>query len=162
KAEFLESTRRLCNTHGSVLIFDEVITGFRHSLGGYQKLCGVMPDLTTLGKAMANGYPIGALGGSRELMDMFSTTPGRPVFFAGTYNGHPAIAAAALATIRKLQDEPVHEHLYALGDRVRSGLEDALRSVGVPHLITGYGSVWVTYFMDGPAETYDDLLRNDV
>jgi glutamate-1-semialdehyde 2,1-aminomutase len=162
KPGFLEAVRRLCDAHGSVLIFDEVITGFRHSLGGYQQLSGVIPDLTTLGKAMANGYPIGALGGRHDLMDLFSTTPGRPVFFAGTYNGHPAVAAAALATIRKLQDEPVHEHLFALGDRARSGLDDALRSLDVPHLTTGFGSVWVTYFMDGAAENYDALLRNDV
>jgi glutamate-1-semialdehyde 2,1-aminomutase len=158
---FLERIRELCTTHGAVLIFDEVITGFRHSLGGYQSIAGVMPDLTTLGKAMANGYPIGAVGGGRELMDEFSTTPGRPVFFAGTYNGHPAMAAAALATIEKLRREPVHEHVFRLGDMVRSGLRGALRATGVPHVVTGFGSVWVTYFMDGPAETYTDLLRND-
>ena len=144
-----------------MLIFDEVITGFRHALGGYQELSGVTPDLTTLGKAMANGYPIGALGGRRELMDEFSTTPGRPVFFAGTYNGHPAIAAAALATIHKLRTEPVHEHIFRLGERVRSGVDEALDAIGVPHVVTGFGSVWVTYFMDGPAESYDDLLRDN-
>jgi glutamate-1-semialdehyde 2,1-aminomutase len=120
-----------------------------------------MPDLTNLGKALANGYPIGAVGGRRGLMDEFSTTPGRPVFFAGTYNGHPAMAAAAVATIRKLRDEPVHEHLFALGSRVRSELDAMLDGLDVQHVVTGYGSVWVTYFMDGPAESYDDLLRND-
>ncbi len=161
KPEFLQATRRLCDRHGSVLIFDEVITGFRHALGGYQQLSGVTPDLTTLGKAMANGYPIGALGGRRELMDEFSTTPGRPVFFAGTYNGHPGIAAAALATIHKLRTEPVHEHIFRLGGRVRSELDEMLDGLGVPHVVTGFGSVWVTYFMDGPAESYDDLLRNN-
>ena len=158
---FLEATRRLCDQHGSVLIFDEVITGFRHALGGYQQLSGITPDLTTLGKAMANGYPVGALGGRRALMHEFSTTPGRPVFFAGTYNGHPAISAAALATIHKLRTEPVHEHLFRLGDRARAGLDQVLDAAGVPHVVTGFGSVWVTYFMDGPAVSYDDLLRNN-
>ena len=162
KDGFLEMLRELCTAHGSVLIFDEVITGFRHDLGGYQAICGVTPDLTTLGKAMANGYPIGALGGRRDLMESFSTTPGRPVFFAGTYNGHPAMAAAALATISKLEREPVHEHLFGLGEAVRVGLREALGTVNVPHVVTGFGSVWVTYFMDAPADTYSDLLRNDV
>jgi len=161
RPEFLHRTRELCTEHGAVLIFDEVITGFRHALGGYQSLCGVMPDLTTLGKAMANGYPIGALGGRRDLMDNFSTTPGRPVFFAGTYNGHPAMAAAALATIHKLRREPVHEHVFRLGERVRAGLQACLPATGVPHVVTGFGSVWVTYFMDAPVDTYTDLLRND-
>ncbi|HET7044948.1 MAG TPA: aminotransferase class III-fold pyridoxal phosphate-dependent enzyme, partial [Gaiellaceae bacterium] len=96
---FLERLRELATKHGTVLVFDEVITGFRHGLGGYQSICGVTPDLTTMGKAMANGYPVSALGGRAELMDLFSTTPGRPAFFAGTFNGHPAMAAAALATI---------------------------------------------------------------
>jgi len=159
---FLNTLRDLCTTHGSVLIFDEVITGFRHDLGGYQAISGVTPDLTTLGKAMANGYPIGALGGRRDLMEYFSTTPGRPVFFAGTYNGHPAMAAAALATISKLEQEPVHEHIFALGEAVRVGLREALGALDVPHVVAGFGSVWVTYFMDAPADTYSDLLRNNV
>ena len=85
-----------------MLIFDEVITGFRHALGGYQSIAGVTPDLTTMGKAMGNGWPVSALGGKAELMELFSTTPGRPAFFAGTFNGHPPTAAAALATIDKL------------------------------------------------------------
>ena len=87
---FLERLRELATKHGTVLVFDEVITGFRHGLGGYQAIAGVTPDLTTIGKAMANGWPVSALGGKAELMDLFSTTPGRPAFFAGTFNGHPA------------------------------------------------------------------------
>ena len=86
---FLERLRELATKHGTVLIFDEVITGFRHALGGFQSIAGVTPDLTTMGKAMGNGWPVSALGGKAELMDLFSTTPGRPAFFAGTFNGHP-------------------------------------------------------------------------
>jgi glutamate-1-semialdehyde 2,1-aminomutase len=159
---FLRTARELCTKHGSVLIFDEVITGFRHALGGYQAICGVTPDLTTMGKAIGNGVPIGALGGRADLMEMFSSRPGGPAFFAGTYNGHPAMVAAALATLEKLRTEPVHEHIFRLGERVRAGLTEITRELGVPAVATGFGSVFVTYFMEGgePA-SYTDLLAND-
>jgi glutamate-1-semialdehyde 2,1-aminomutase len=159
---FLERLRELCDEHGTVLIFDEVITGFRHALGGYQSICGVMPDLTTMGKAMGNGWPISALGGKRELMELFSTTPGRPAFFAGTFNGHPPTAAAALATIDKLEREHVHDHVFALGERTRAGLREVYARAGVPVVVSGYGSVFVTYFLEGEVRSYDDLLANDV
>jgi glutamate-1-semialdehyde 2,1-aminomutase len=158
---FLAGLRELCDRHGTLLVFDEVITGFRHALGGFQSICGVAPDLTTLGKAMGNGYPIGALGGRADLMEEFSTTPGRPVFFAGTYNGHPGCVAAAIATVDKLASEPVHEHVFDLGERARTGLADLFRSLGQPAQVSGYGSVFVTYFMDRPAREYADLLDND-
>jgi len=159
---FLERLRELATKHGTVLIFDEVITGFRHALGGYQSIAGVTPDLTTMGKAMGNGWPVSALGGKAELMDMFSTTPGNPVFFAGTFNGHPPTSAAALATIDKLQKEPVHEHVFRLGERARQGLRELYASLGVPVVVSGFGSVFVTYFLEGPVTSYDDLLANDV
>jgi glutamate-1-semialdehyde 2,1-aminomutase len=159
---YLERLRELATAHGTVLVFDEVITGFRHGLGGYQAVAGVTPDLTALGKAMANGWPVAALGGKAELMDLFSTTPGRPAFFAGTFNGHPAMAAAALATIDKLEREPVHEHVFALGARARSGLQALYDRLGVPAVVSGFGSVFVSYFLEGPVTRYDDLLRNDV
>ena len=159
---FLERLRELATKHGTVLVFDEVITGFRHGLGGYQSVAGVTPDLTTLGKAMANGWPVSALGGKAELMDLFSTTPGRPAFFAGTFNGHPATAAAALATIEKLEREPVHEHVFRLGERARTGLQALYDRLGVPAVVSGFGSVFVSYFLEGPVVSYDDLLRNDV
>jgi len=95
-------------------------------------------------------------------MDLFSTTPGQPAFFAGTFNGHPATTAAALATIEKLQNEPVHEHVFRLGERARTGLTELYERLGVPAVVSGFGSVFVTYFLDGPVISYDDLLRNDV
>ena len=159
---FLERLRELATKHGTVLIFDEVITGFRHALGGYQSIAGVTPDLTAMGKAMGNGWPVSALGGKRELMEMFSTTPGRPAFFAGTFNGHPPTAAAALATIDKLEREPVHEHVFGLGERTRRELADLYVRLGVPAVVAGFGSVFVTYFLEGPVRSYDDLLANDV
>src|SRR3954469_20565630 len=162
KPGFLERLRELCDKHGTVLIFDEVITGWRHGLGGYQAIAGVTPDLPTRDKAMGNGCPASALGGKSELMDLFSTTPGRPAFFAGTFNGHPPTAAAALATIQKLEREPVHEHVFRLGERARTGLSELYARLGVPAVVSGFGSVFVTYFLDGPVESYDDLLANDV
>src|SRR3954468_11763570 len=159
---FLERLRELCDRHGTVLIFDEVITGFRHALGGYQSIAGVTPDLTTMGKAMGNGWPISALGGKRELMELFSTTPGRPAFFAGTFNGHPPTAAAAIATIDKLERENVHDHVFALGDRARTGLQELYDRLGVPAVVSGFGSVFVSYFLEGPVTSYDDLLANHV
>jgi glutamate-1-semialdehyde 2,1-aminomutase len=158
---FLEGLRRLCDEHGSLLIFDEVITGFRHGLGGYEAVASVQPDLATRGKAMANGYPIGALGGRAELMSRFSSRTGGDVFFAGTYNGHPGAAAAALAVIEKLQQEPVLDHIFRLGERARLGLREIVASIGMPAVVAGFGSVFCVYFLDGPVRSYDDLLRND-
>jgi glutamate-1-semialdehyde 2,1-aminomutase len=159
RPEFLATLRDLTQRHGVVLIFDEVITGFRHALGGYQSICGVTPDLTTFAKAMANGYPIAALVGKRELMDRFA--PGGGVFFAGTYNGHPVGVAAALATIAALEDGSVHEHCFDLARQAADGLEAIAREQGIPMTVARFGSVFVPYFMEGPIENYTDLLRND-
>jgi glutamate-1-semialdehyde 2,1-aminomutase len=115
-----------------------------------------------MGKAMGNGWPVSALGGKAELMELFSTTPGRPAFFAGTFNGHPPTAAAALATIEKLRREPVHEHVFRLGERARQGLRDLYAGLGVPVCVSGFGSVFVSYFLEGTPTSYDDLLANDV
>lgn len=158
---FVERLRELATAHGTVLIFDEVITGFRHGMGGYQGVLGVEPDLTTMGKAFANGYPISALGGRADIMEEFATVPGKPAFFAGTFNGHPAMAAAAIATIKKLRDEPVHEHVFALGERARTGLRQVWDELGVNAVVSGFGSIFVSFFMDGPVRDYSDLLRND-
>lgn len=160
KQSFLEGLRELTKQEGIVLIYDEVITGFRHSLGGYQKMCGVLPDLTTLGKAMANGYPMAALCGKAELMDRFATNGG-DVFFAGTYNGYPMGCAATLATIEVLEDEASYAHLFDMGDRMRKGLTDIMARSRTKATVAGIGSVFLTYFMDGPINNYTDLMRND-
>lgn len=161
RAGFLEGLRQLTRQHGVILIFDEVITGFRHSLGGFQKICGVMPDLSTFGKAMANGYPIAALGGRTDLMDRLATRPGGDVFFAGTFNGHPVACAAALATIEVLEQPGSYERLFQLGDRMRAGLQQIMARHKVKSTVAGFGSVFLTYFLDGPVHSYTDLLRND-
>src|SRR5262249_32688613 len=162
KAGCVERLRELATKHGAVLVFDEVITGFRHGLGGFQSIAGVTPDLTTLGKAMGNGWPVSALAGKAELMEMFSTTPGRPAFFAGTFNGHPPTAAAALATIDKLQREPLHEHRFPPGAPTRPGPPELHAGPGIPGDVSGFGSVFVTSFLEGEPSCYDDLLANDV
>jgi glutamate-1-semialdehyde 2,1-aminomutase len=159
RPDFLAALRDLTTRHGAVLIFDEVITGFRHGLGGYQAICGVTPDLTTLGKAIANGYPLAALCGRAELMQLCA--PGGGVFIAGTYNAHPANVAAALATLDVLERPETHRHLFGLGERVRDGLREITARLGVESAVVGFGSVFLLLFMDGPVVRYDDLLRND-
>jgi glutamate-1-semialdehyde 2,1-aminomutase len=161
KPEFLTGLRALCDREGVVLIFDEVITGFRHGLGGYQGICGVTPDVTTLGKAIANGFPLAAVAGRRALMEHFNSNPAGDVHFGGTYNGNAVAVEAGLATIAQLEDGRVHEHVFALGERMRGGLAEVAERVGVPAVVGGFGSLFVLCFMDGPLETYEDALRND-
>jgi glutamate-1-semialdehyde 2,1-aminomutase len=158
---FLEGLRTLCDREGIVLIFDEVITGFRHALGGYQSIAGVLPDLTTLGKAVANGFPLAAVAGRRELMERYTTNPAGDVHYGGTYNGGTVGVVAALATIEQLEDGSVHERVFRLGERMRSGLAEIADRAGVPAVVGGFGSLFVLCFMEGPLESYEDVLRND-
>jgi glutamate-1-semialdehyde 2,1-aminomutase len=158
---FLEGLREICTREGIVLIFDEIITGFRHGLGGYQEICGVTPDLTTMGKAIANGFPLAALGGNREIMERFNTHPDGDVWYGGTYNGGAAGVAAALATIEVMETEPVHEHIFALGDRMRAGLTTIVERAGVEASVGGYGSLFVVSFLSGDIRNHDDVDRND-
>ena len=157
---FLEGLRRLCDEYGSVLLFDEVITGFRHSLAGYQAFTDVRPDLTTFGKSIANGYPVAAIGGRTEIMEMFSTAGG-PVQYGGTFNGNTVGVAASLATMDALEEPGVYDHLFALGERMRNGLHEIASAEGIPFHISGFGSIFIILFMEGPLVTYDDVLRND-
>ena len=128
--EFLTQLRALTREHGVVLVFDEVVTGFRHALGGFQAITGITPDLTTLGKAMANGYPCAAICGRRDLMQHFNTSDG-DVFFSGTFNGHPLAMAACLATIEELEQPGLYERLFDLGERMRLGLDDIIQRLGI-------------------------------
>lgn len=158
---FLEGLRKLCSEHGTLLIFDEVITGFRHDIGGYQKVAGVTPDLTTMGKAMANGFPIAAIAGKKEYMQRFNTQPGGDAWFAGTYNGHAVGTAASLATLELMENEPVHEHVFRLGDKMRNSLRDIMDRHGIDAYVAGFGSVFTTYFMNFEPKHYGDLQHND-
>lgn len=161
RQDFVEGLRRLCDQHGIVLVFDEVITGFRHGLGGYQSVLGVKPDISTFAKAIANGYPCAIIAGKRELMMQFSTAPGGKVFVGGTYNGHPVGSAAALATIAALENGTIYERTFRLGDRMRAGLTEIAGRLGIEMTVAGFGSVFTPYFMSGKIERYEDLLAND-
>ncbi len=158
---FLEGLRDACDRHGVLLVFDEVITGFRHHIGGYQAIAGVTPDLTTFGKAIANGFPLAAVAGRRELMERYTTTPTGDVHYGGTYNGNAVAVEAGLATIGQLEDGVVHERVYRLGERMRSGLREIGRRAGIPVTVGGFGSLFVLCFMEGPLRSYEDVLRND-
>lgn len=159
--EFLAGLRALTTQHGALLIFDEVITGFRHALGGYQEICGVQPDLTTFGKGMANGYPIGVLAGPRSLMERFDGQKG-DVLLAGTFNGYAIGATAAIATIDHLRTNPdFYTRTHALGARVRQGLAEITSELGISATAAGFGGVFSLYFTEGPIRGYRDLMRND-
>lgn len=159
---FLQGLRQIADREGIVLIFDEVITGFRHDIGGYQAVAGVTPDLTTLGKAIANGFPIAAVGGKRDIMSRFNTRPGGDVFISGTYNGHASTTAAALATIEILEQPEVYRHIFGLGEKMRSGLRAIVERGGYPCTVAGFGSVFTTYFAAiDSIRSYSDVLASD-
>jgi len=158
---FLHGLRRIATEHGVVLIFDEVITGFRHALGGYQAICGVTPDLATFGKAAAAGYPVGLVAGRRDVLERVGRTGPDAVFMGGTFNGTPSTLAAILATIEELSRPETYRNLFELGDYLRRELDVMVARVGLAAQAAGYGSVWLPYFFAGPYARYEDLLRND-
>lgn len=162
-AEFVAALRRTTTEQGSILIFDEVVTGFRHHLGGYQAIAGVRPDLTTFAKAIANGYPLAVLCGRADLMDRFNTRPEGDVLFGGTYNGNPLSAAAALATIERLEADggAIHERMFRLGERLRAGLAAIVDRLGLEAHPQAFGSVFVCYFTARDVRSFDDALTSD-
>ena len=127
--EFHPTLRRLCDAHGALLIFDEVMTGFRVASGGAQERLGVQPDLTTLGKIVGGGLPVGAYGGRADIMK--KVMPAGPVFQAGTLSGNPLAMAAGLATLQALRDHPPYVHLEKLGQQLEVGLSEAARQASV-------------------------------
>jgi len=160
KEGYLKALRELSDKNDILLIFDEVITGFRHALGGVQKIFGVTPDITTFAKAMANGYPIASICAREEIMKRFKTDKAGDVFFAGSYNAHPISMAAALATIEELENPKVYQHLFKLGDNLRAGLSKAVEESGLKAQVRGFGSVFTIYFSDLPINNYEELILN--
>lgn len=162
---YLEGLRALCDKYGTVLIFDEVKTGFRHALGGYQQIAGVLPDLCTFGKAVANGYPMGVVGGRREIMALCNDPdPRRRVVIAGTYNGHPVNVAAAKATLQRLKsrEAEIYGELERLGARLQDGLERVFADRNEATTIVRQGSAFTVYFMDhAPVNWQDIAVHND-
>jgi glutamate-1-semialdehyde 2,1-aminomutase len=156
---FLAGLRDLTARHGSLLIFDEVITGFRVAWGGAQARYGVRPDLTCLGKIIGGGLPVGAYGGSRRIMERVSPLGG--VYQAGTLSGNPLAVAAGLATLRALQTPGTYERLEALGARVERDVVEAARAAGVPVTVNRVGSMLTVFFTDGPVTDYSSAKRAD-
>jgi glutamate-1-semialdehyde 2,1-aminomutase len=160
---YLQGLRDLAGKYGFILIFDEVKTGFRYSLGGYSKVGGVRPDLAVFAKAMANGYPISALVGRRDLMEQIADpNPAKRPFVAGTYNGHPVSVVAAIATIERLLEGngEIYRKLERLGQQAQTGIESIFRSHGITAVVGRQGSAFCIYFMDHEPRDWHDLASN--
>jgi len=156
---FLESCRQLCTTHGCLLIFDEVMTGFRVAFGGAQSLYNVTPDMTTMGKIVGGGMPVGAYGGSAEIMN--SISPDGPVYQAGTLSGNPLAMACGLATLKVLQDTNPYDRLDEVTSRLVDGLDQAATDAGLDHVVARVGSMFTLFFNSEPVTSYDVSARND-
>ena len=156
---FLETIREITERHSIVLVFDEVITGFRHALGGAQSLLRVTPDLTVFAKAMANGFPAAAVAGTDELMAQVE--PVGQVHMAGTFSGHPISMAAAKATLEQLEGGRIHEDLERSGDFLQKEITKIILEENIPAQVSRYRSVFALYFTDKPVENYRDLIVNN-
>lgn len=159
KPEFLRALRELCTRHGSVLIFDEVMTGFRVGLQGAQGLFDITPDLTTLGKVIGGGMPVGAFGGRRDIMQCIA--PLGPVYQAGTLSGNPVAVAAGLATLKLVQAAGFYERLAASTARLVDGLEKAGREAGHAFSAQSVGGMFGLYFRDKAPESYAQVMECD-
>jgi glutamate-1-semialdehyde 2,1-aminomutase len=162
---YLAGLRALADEFGFLLIFDEVKTGFRHALGGYSELAGVRPDLVTYGKAVANGFPLGLVGGKREYMDsIIHPDPARRPLVGGTYNGHPVAVAAAIRTIEYLtaNRQQLYPRIEALGRQMEEGLRELFAAHGVVASIARQGSAFSYYLMlDNPVDFHDLMQHHD-
>ena len=157
--EFLKTLRSLCSDHGSILIFDEVMTGFRVSLGGAQELFGILPDMTTLGKVIGGGLPVGAFGGRKEIMQKLA--PIGPVYQAGTLSGNPVAVAAGLATLRLIQKENFYEDLAKMTHALVKGLEDASKAFNHAFSARNVGGMFGLYFSDKAPDSFDEVMASD-
>lgn len=156
---FLQGLREVTTAAGALLVFDEVMTGFRVSRGGAQERYGVTPDLTTLGKVLGGGFPVAAYGGPRDLMERIAPTG--PVYQAGTLSGNPVGMAAGLAQLRVLEREAPFERLEELTARLVSGILEAAAARGIPAAGGNVGSMWGVFFTEGPIRSYADARRAD-
>ena len=160
RAGFLEELGKLCRAHGALLIFDEVMTGFRLAKGGAQELFGLAPDLTCLGKVIGGGLPVGAFGGRRAIME--TVAPAGPVYQAGTLSGNPLAVAAGLACLRALGEPGVYDRLESISRGLTDGLLAEARSAGVPVTLNRVGSMWTLFFTEDPVFDYPSAKRADV
>ncbi len=160
---YLQGIIDLCEKYGALCVLDEVKTGFRTRLDGYQGVAGVKPHLSVLGKAVANGYPLGVIGGRQDIMQLFDDPdPSRRVLIAGTYNAHPISSAAAVATLEILSDTDAYNHIAHLCDRLYSGLETMFRERGIPMVLCRNASAFCMYFCaSAPKDLHDILMHHD-
>lgn len=160
-AGFLEGLRRLCDAHQAVLIFDEVMTGFRLAPGGAQERLGVWADLITFGKVIGGGMPVGAFGGKREIMECIA--PLGSVYQAGTLSGNPLAVTAGITTLRILKNHPeIYVSLDARGRQLESGLREVLQQKGIAHTINVLGSMISVFFWEHPVNNFSDAARTDI
>jgi len=159
RMEFLQTMRDLCTQHGAVLIFDEVMTGFRVALGGAQALYGIAPDLSTFGKVIGGGLPVGAFGGRREIMEKLA--PLGPVYQAGTLSGNPVAVAAGLATLNLIRAAGFHERLGASTTALVTGLAEAAARHGVAFSAQSVGGMFGLYFRATVPQTYAEVMEGD-
>jgi glutamate-1-semialdehyde 2,1-aminomutase len=159
KPGFLEGLRDLTNAHGALLIFDEVMTGFRVHPGGAQTFYGIKPDLTTLGKVIGGGLPVGAYGGRREIMEMIA--PSGPVYQAGTLSGNPLAMSAGIATLEALQSPGVWEAMETLTERLADGIKARAHAAGIP--LQGYqaGTMFSAFFTETPVRDWSSAKTSD-
>ena len=157
---YLQHLRELCTKHGALLIFDEVMTGFRVALGGAQARYGVTPDLTTFGKIIGGGMPVGAYGGRRDLMEQIA--PAGPIYQAGTLSGNPVAMAAGLAMLGLVQEPGFHDRLEATANTLCDGFEAAARAAGVPLTSNRVGAMFGLFFTDRKVDTYADATACDI
>jgi len=148
KDDYLKDVKKLLSEHGSLLILDEVITGFRLGMGGAQEYFGVNADIVTMGKIIAGGFPIGVFGGRAEIMD--NVTPQGQVYNAGTFNGHPVSIAAGLATLNHIKEEKVLEKIASTGNTIQKGLRDIVQDIGLGFQLQGIGPMFQLYFNQNP------------
>jgi glutamate-1-semialdehyde 2,1-aminomutase len=156
---YLQHLRELCTKHGTLLIFDEVMTGFRVALGGAQARYGIRPDLSTFGKIIGGGMPVGAYGGRRDLMQQIA--PAGPIYQAGTLSGNPVAMAAGLATLELIRAPGFHDALERSTHALCDGLEAAARDAGIPFHTTRAPGMFGLYFREGPVETFEDAKASD-
>lgn len=159
KPGFLEGLRELCTRDGALLVFDEVITGFRLAPGGAQELYRVNPDITCLGKIIGGGLPVGAFGGRERIMQHLAPAGG--VYQAGTLSGNPLAVAAGLTMLRILKRDNPYEELERKATRLVSGLAEILMGKGIPHTINRVGSMFSLFFHPGPVTCYEEALNAD-
>jgi glutamate-1-semialdehyde 2,1-aminomutase len=156
---YLEAVRKITRENGALLIFDEVMTGFRLARGGAQELYGITPDITTLGKIIGGGLPVGAYGASRDIMN--NIAPAGAVYQAGTLSGNPLSMTAGLVTLRRLRDKSVYDRLEAASKKLCEGLADAAAEAGVKTVTNRVGSMWTSFFTAEPVIDWDSANKCD-